>query len=66
MVYNLFDLKLELLLPQTCEMLLIDIHAYGFVRFKCSANVTVPEHATISIGVSSGNTFVVIGRPRVN
>jgi hypothetical protein len=66
MVYNLFGLELELLLPQTSEMLLIDIHACDFARFKCSANVIVPEHATISIGVSNGSTFVVIGRPTVN
>jgi hypothetical protein len=34
---------------------------YEGIRFKCSANVIVPVHATNSIGVSTGSTFVVIG-----
>lgn len=35
--------------------------SYDCTCFKCSANVIIPVHATNSIGVSTGSTFVVIG-----
>lgn len=35
--------------------------SYDCACFKCSANIIVPVHATNSIGVSTGSTFVVIG-----